>query len=801
MNVSLSWLSCHLDLENLSVSEISDMLTFAGIEVEGIKEQGVSTDLVVVAQVMEAEQHPNAERLKVTKVDVGDGSLHQIVCGARNYKVGDKVPCALPGAVLPGNFEIKVGKLRGVDSCGMLCSASELGMPDKVDGLMILDPALEVGTPIRNLFGSDVLIEVEVTPNRPDLLSHWGMAVELSALTGRALKQDPVASLRQMAPAGDAVVLETPVCPYYTATKISGIKVGESPAWLQERLLSIGLRPINNAVDITNYVLMELGHPLHAFDAAFVQGGLVVRQASEGEVLKALDGKDYRLSTEDTVIADASGKALAIGGVMGGEESGVTDATTDIILESAWFQPSAVRRSSRRLGLSSDSSYRFERGTSYYGVSRACALAVKLFEEICGGCAETTLIAGSDVQSEQVVALNMAQVDQMSGSSIPHEEAKSILTRLGLKEKAEGWVIPPWRLDLFRAADLLEEIVRVYGLDRIPARYQGIFTEASSVDHAFAFQMKLRQRLAGMGFFEAQTIKLIARQSIEGTIAQVNDSLTMKPLLDGDMIRVALPLSEDHSVLRPSLQPGLLSVAVRNVRRGVSSLRFFEIGRVFRNMGGGKARDIETDMLGLLMGGKLDETTWSRKSPETIAAEDLLAVLGQLAPTQEVKLVPVKREGFAQAADIQINKKPVGIFARLNLGRCRELDLPEGVFQAEIDLKKLQELTNVAVKAVDLPQFPGSSRDAALDVPASTTNLLIEKSLESLKQPLLVEFSCFDIFTDPSGQKLAADRKSMAYSFLYRSSERTLKGEEVDAAHQMVLNHLQKTIKGLAFRC
>lgn len=801
MNVSLSWLSQHLDLENLSVSEISDMLTFAGIEVEGIKEQGVSTDLVVVAQVMEAVPHPDAERLKVTKVDVGDGTLHQIVCGAKNYKVGDKVPCALPGAVLPGNFQISVGKLRGVESGGMLCSASELGLPDKVDGLMILDPGLKVGTPFRELYGSDVLIEVEVTPNRPDLLSHWGMAVELSALTGRALKQEPVSALLPTIPAGQAVILETPVCPYYTATRINGVKVAESPEWLQERLLSIGLRPINNVVDITNYVLMELGQPLHAFDARLVEGGIVVRQAHEGEVIKALDAKDYTLSADDTVIADSTGKAVAIAGVMGGEDSGVSDTTTDVILEAAWFQPGAVRRTSRRLVLSSDSSYRFERGASYYGVARGCALAVKLFEEICGGKAETTMLAGSDKQEELIVPLCMSRVDQMSGSSIPHDEAKSILTRLGLKEKEEGWVIPPWRLDLTRPADLLEEVVRVFGLDRIPARYQGTFTEASSVDLAFDFQMKLRQRLAGLGFYEAQTIKLIAQNSIEGTIAQVGDSLTAKPVLPGDVIRVALPLSEDHSVLRPSLQPGLLSVAVRNVRRGADSLRFFEMGRVFRNMGGGKACDIESDMLGILMGGRLAETTWSRKEPGTMAAEDLLAVLSVLAPGQSVKLVPSRREGFAQTADIQINKKPVGIFARLSLARGRELDLPEGLFMAEIDLKKLQELTNGAVKAADLPQFPGSSRDAALDVPAGTTNAMIEKSLESLKQPLLIEYSCFDIFTDPSGQKLAADRKSMAYTFLYRSAERTLKGEEVDAAHQMVLNHLQKTVKGLAFRC
>lgn len=800
MNVSLSWLAQHIDLENLGISEISDMLTFAGIEVEGIQEQGVSTDLVVVAQVMEAVQHPDAERLKVTKVDTGDGNLHQIVCGAKNYKVGDKVPCALPGAVLPGNFEIKVGKLRGVESRGMLCSASELGMVDKEDGLMILDPELPLGKPIRDIFGNDTLIEVEITPNRPDLLSHWGMAVELAAITGRQLKQDPAPQPRPLAEAGNAVQLQTPSCPYYTATRIKGVTVKESPEWLQDALRSIGLRPINNVVDITNYVLHDLGHPLHAFDASKVSGDMIIRQATEGEHFRALDEKDYSLSPQDIVVSDESGTVLCIGGVMGGENSGVTDTTTDIILESAWFNSSSVRRTSRRLALSSDSSYRFERGTTLYGVERACALAVKMIEEICGGTAETTLYAGSNKQEKITVPFPMAALDQMAASAIPHEEAKAIMSRLGLKEDKDGWIIPAWRLDLHRTSDLLEEVVRVYGLDKIPSRFQSLFIEPTQLDKAYDFQMKLRQRLAGMGLYETQTIKLIAGQSIEGTVAQVKDSLTIKPLVPGDIIKVALPLSEDHSIMRPSLAPGLLSVAVRNSHRGVKSLRFFEIGRTFRNMGGGKAVDIETDSLGILMAGPLFETAWSRKDIPMTAAEDLLAVLEQLVPGGTIRLIPVKREGFAQVADIQINKKSIGIFARLDLARCRELDLPKAVFLAEIDLKKLQENTCSVSKVSDLPQFPGSSRDAALDVPSDVTNAMIEKAIESLKEPLLAEFLCFDIFTDPSGEKIAADRKSMAYTFLYRSLERTLKGEEVDATHQKVLDHLSKNIKGLAFR-
>lgn len=801
MNVSLSWLSRLIDLDNLSIEEISDMLTFAGIEVEGIHEQGVSTDLVVVAQVVEANQHPDAERLKVTKVDTGSGTLHQIVCGAKNYKVGDKVPCALPGAVLPGNFEIKVGKLRGVESCGMLCSASELGMVDKEDGLMILDPSLALGTPIRDIFGHDTLVEVEITPNRPDLLSHSGMAVELAAITGRTLKTDPVPALRPVEKNPEAIQIQTPNCPYYTATRITGVKVQDSPEWLQTALTSIGLRPINNVVDITNYVLHQVGHPLHAFDAAKVTGNLVIRQAEEGEEFRALDEKDYTLSSQDMVISDDSGAPLCIGGVMGGLDSGVSDSTTDIILESAWFRASTIRGTSRRLSLSSDSSYRFERGTTPYGLSRSCALAVKLIEELCGGKAETTLCAGSDEVALNIVPFPMESLDQMTSSSIPHGEASSILTRLGLKETPEGWITPPWRLDLPRTCDLLEEVIRVYGLDKIPSRFQSLFVEASPLDNAYDFQMKLKRKLSSMGLYEAQTIKLIASQSIEGTIAQVSDSFPVKPLIPGDIIKVALPLSEDHSIMRPSLSPGLLATAVRNSHRGARQLRFFELGRTFRNMGGGKAPDIESDTLGILMAGPLFDSSWSRGDSPITAAEDVLAVIEQLVPGHAVRLIPSKqREGMAQTADIQVDKKPVGIFGRLSLARCRELDLPEAVYLVEIELKKLQEVASSISKASDLPLFPGSSRDAALDVPADTTNAMIEKALESIRQPMLVEHSCFDVFTDPTGQRIAADRKSMAYTFLYRSSEKTLKGEEVDAMHKQTLDHLEKSIKGLSFR-
>ncbi|MBR1998255.1 MAG: phenylalanine--tRNA ligase subunit beta, partial [Akkermansia sp.] len=611
---------------------MADMLTFAGIEVEGIQERGVTTDKVVVAQVMEKTPIEGSDHLNVCMVDAGEGSLRQIVCGASNYKVGDKVPCALPGSVLPGGWEIKDGKLRGIESRGMLCSASELGLPDKEHGLWILPQDYVVGTPVCNFVETDTIFELEITPNRPDLLSHWGMARELAGITGRALKADPASAAMgavETKPAGDYITLSAPeICPLYTATRISGVKIGPSPQWLADRLVSIGLRPINNVVDITNYCLFELGHPLHAFDAAKLTGGLNIRRAAEGEQFVSLMDETYTLNTDDVVISDASGAALALGGVMGGLDSGVTETTTDIVLESAWFARSNIRFTSRRLGLGSDSSYRFERGTSPWNVLRAAARATELILECCGGTAEPVLVGGQapclvpednapnatvvEQGSEakiyyalDQVQLDWKELDVMTNGSIPHTEAIRILKNLGLKniDGRGTWDCPPWRLDLKRSCDLLEEIVRVYGIDNIPATNTSIYVEESAHDRAADYRMALSRKLAGAGFWEAQTFKLIAAESIDPTIADVNNALPIKPLMDGDIIRVSLPISEDHSTLRPSLAPGLISVAARNINQGQEVLRFFECGRVFRNTGGGKGKDIETEVLGIFMAG------------------------------------------------------------------------------------------------------------------------------------------------------------------------------------------------------
>ncbi len=790
MNISLNWLSTHLDLSGKSISEISDLFTFAGVEVEGIVTKGIASEKIVVAQIMEAVQHPDADKLKVTQVDAGEGQLRQIVCGAKNYKVGDKVPCCLPGADL-GGFVIGETKMRGVESKGMLAAAEEIGLPKGEDGLLILPADSPIGVPVKTLFDSDVLLELEVTPNRPDLLSHAGMARELATLLKTPLITPATSSLSATEANADFIRLESPSsCPFYAATRIDGISVTESPAWLKERLTSIGLRPINNIVDITNFVLHETGQPLHAFDAAKVTLPLVIRQAKDGEQFTALDESVHTLTADDLLISDQSGAALALAGVMGGLDSGVSESTTSIILESAYFAPSNIRRTSRRTALSSDSSYRYERGIDPQGVLPAAALAISLMESrLPSG---PTQSAGTLPEPPTPVSLDLTRLHHLLGNSISTPAAEEILTRLGLTKLPSGeWKIPSFRQDLTRHIDLAEEITRVHGLANVPSRLLGTFAATSETDAAYDADMILRRRLAALGLYECQTIKLISEN-------QLTDILPLRPLQDGDLIRVKSPLSEDHAIMRPSIVPGLVASAERNARQQAKSLRLFEMGRVFRNAGGGKAKDQESDSLAILVSGHSNPSSWAAKD-RPADLYDTKAILSALFPGHPISLKPKDRENFSLGAEIKAGDQTIGVFARLLPSRERNLDFNSPVFVAELDLGKLRKLVSRTFQVESLPQFPGSSRDAAMELPISTPNATIEAALEKAKEPLLISYECFDLFTDPSGEKIAADRKSIAYRFHYRALDRTLKQNEIDEAHKRILDLLTK-IPELSFR-
>ncbi len=789
MNVSLNWLQERLDFGSRSLEEVCDLLTFAGIEIEGVHETGVKSDQIVVAEIKEALQHPDADRLKVTKVDAGEGSLRQIVCGATNYKVGDKVPCCLPGAELPGGFKIGETKMRGVESRGMLAAGSEIGLTDKEDGLLILDPDSQPGTPVKELFESDTLIEVEITPNRPDLLSHSGLARELAALLHTTVNPVTVSHPTEIAEDPKIVTVDSTTCPFYSLVAIKGVTVAPSPDWLAKKLKAIGLRPINNIVDITNYVLHEIGQPLHAFDAAKVSGAIHVRQATPGEAFTALDEESYKLNESDCVISDQRGTPLALAGVMGGLDSGVTEATTDILLESAYFTTSKIRATSRRHSLGSDSSYRFERGVDPQNVLRASTLAAALIVEIAGGKPEPrTITAGKLPDPLPNVELDIERMLQLLDESISPDEASAILTRLGLSsDDGKVWRIPSWRADLERSADLVEEIARVHGLDQVPSRTGGTVVDASPIDEEYDRLLNLKKNLVTLGFFEARTIKLIAEN-------QLRDCLPLRPLQEGDLVAVARPLSEDHALLRPALTAGLIAVAENNLRQGAKSLRFFEAGRQFRNVGGGKAHDLEADSVALLLGGEAQPLSWARNHSRSLDLYDLKAAIETALGGRTIQFSLRPRDGFLLSGDIQLDGKPIGTFAQVLPSRAREMGCKFPLYLAELDQKKILAARQTSFQVDPLPQFPGSSRDIAMELPLDTSNAEIERALAKHRDPLLVSALCFDEFTDPSGEKMAADKRSIAYSFGYRSEKGTMKQKEIDAAHERLRAHLKKSL-------
>ena len=817
MKISLNWLREYVDYDG-APDALAELLTMAGVEVEGTETRGGGLAKVVVAQVLSREQHPNADRLSVCRVDDGSGQPpRQIVCGAKNFKEGDKVPLALPGAVLPGDVTIKVGKLRGVESEGMLCSAKELRLADDAEGLLILSPDAPVGMAVGELYPPDTILDLEITPNRSDLLSHVGLAREVAALSGATFK-NPLDAMET--PPGGEPVTPLPVvvaanareaCPFYSARVLEDVQVGPSPDWLRTRLESVGLRSINNVVDVTNYVMLELGQPLHAFDAVHVGlSGIGVRLAGHDEQLKALDGRTYKLAPHHLVIAQVSDEKGAgeapegLAGIMGGEESGVTAATKSIILESAYFAPAGIRRTSRELGLSSDASYRFERGVDPEGVLAASRRAEDLLLQICGGTsqgiAQTQAFHGLDGQGGEVAAvpLRHARVGQMLGEAITGARIEQILTGFGL-ERADGgklfddddtegeptetlWRVPSYRLDLRREIDLIEEIVRVHGLDRVQGRIGGWVAPSSATDREYDLQMQLKRRLAAAGFAEARSTSLVRRDPAAGGVALKN------------------PLNEENADLRGTLLPGLLAAAGRNARQGTASLRLFEVGRRFSpELPAGQP---EPAVLALLMTGTSQRPSW-RHGGDARALDlyDLRAVLEILAGPATVELRPTEAAaGFALAADVLIDGQPAGNFLQLSPERATHLELRGDVLLAELPVAVLAAAASGAGTFVPLARFPSVTRDLAVVVDRTLNHGQIATTLRGAKEPLLASVELFDVFTDDAGEKVAADKKSLAYSLTYRADDRTLRTEEVNAAHARLKGVLQASFGGLQFR-
>jgi phenylalanyl-tRNA synthetase beta chain len=779
MKFSVNWLREFVELP-ASVDELAELLTMAGMEIEGIEKRGANFANVVVAQIKESAQHPNADRLSICQVDDGSGQQRQIVCGAKNYKVGDKVPLALPGAVLAGDLKIKPSKLRGVESQGMLCSPSELGLSADSDGLLILSPEAKIGEPIASLFPEDRILDVEITPNRGDLLSHFGLAREIAAIVGQPLRL-PTESTTGGAPAlqQKGITISAPKeCPFISFRKIDNVKIGPSPDWLRARIESVGIRSINNIVDISNFVMLELGQPTHAFDADKLKGALNVRLAHEGEKLLALDGKIYALKADNLVIADEE-RAVGIAGVMGGEETGVSESTKNILLEAAWFLPASVRRTARTLNLPSDASYRFERRVDPGMVLAASDRAAELMRELAGATpAAEIATAGALPSSSPDVSLRYEHCNELIGVSVPAARVEEILRGFGL-EKASGsdaessWRIPSHRFDLQRDVDLIEEVVRVFGIENVPVRDRSRFTPQSEADRIYDFEADLRQRLAARGLSEVRTSTLIPREA--GFFAK-------------GALELRNPLSEDHVALRPSLLPGLLQVLARNVRNGATSIRFFELGRVFSPQDA-----TETRSLGLIYFGNIESAPhWHSVSDRK--AVDLFDLKGDLETIDRVSWRRSERDGLSLGADILSENKSIGFLGQLNAAVAESLGISAPVFVAEIEIRPelISQTRDARYREID--KFPAITRDIAMIVPQDLSHAKIREKILSANEPLLASVELFDVFSGSENQNFGAGKKSMAYALTYRDKTRTLTNDEITVVHAKIRERLQREL-------
>jgi phenylalanyl-tRNA synthetase beta chain len=773
MKLSLSWLKEILPFTH-SVPEIVEGLTFAGVEVEDVQPRGADFDKIIVAQIDSYDPHPNADRLSVCRVNDGSGLPRQVVCGAKNFRAGDKVPLALPEALLPGGVRIKASKLRGVESEGMLCSSKELNLAEDAAGLLILPGDAPIGAPLSDIFPPDTVLTVEVTPNRPDLLSHYGIARELAALLDLPPVKLPEISVVSDRFREDVSLVRIDAldgCPFYAARVIRGIRVEPSPRWLRQKIEAAGLRSINNVVDVTNYVLLELGQPLHAFDLAKISGGVLVRKARPAERLLALDGKEYELDPVDLVIADHQ-RSLAIAGVMGGEQSGVTATTTDMLLEAAYFSPRFIRRTSRRLGLISESSFRFERGIDPETVLLASARATDLLLEVAGGKVDESVpIGGSIPHLSQVVEMRPERCAKLLGMEIP--DSGRLLARLGLKPAGGNrWETPSYRQDLVREVDLIEEVCRMAGIQNIPARVFGSATESTDSDRAHDDLMQLRQRLAGLGLFEARTLTLVDQQALEYLLEPAPDSLALRN-----------PLTEDQRILRPSLVPGLVRAAERNFNRGSSSVAIFEIGRVFR-----AGTHEQSVSLSVLVSGERQSKAWNQEA----AIFDLFDLEGILRTALSNELVFMREQptSFAPLLCSVINGtgEPAGRIGQLRPGLAKEIGARDPVLVAELVLQPSTSLKRFQYKPLD--RFPAMVRDVAFLADRELQYQAVLDAFASAKEALLVDVRLFDLFIDPSGERVPLNKKSMACSLTYRATDRTLTQEEANAAHGRLKSQL-----------
>lgn len=807
MKVTLNWLKQYVDFD-WPADELRERLTMLGLEVEGMQKLRGEFEGVVVAQVITRDKHPNADKLSLCRVADGKGE-RQIVCGAQNFKAGDKVPLILPGASLPPKpgekepFTIKVGKIRGVESHGMLCSPKELGLAEDAEGLLILPADAKVGQPFAEHLGrasGDVVYDLEITPNRPDLNSVIGIAREISALTGNPLKIPEIKLTEGREPVTKWVAVrigDAELCGRYTARVVHGVKIGPSPDWLRQTLEKVGVRTISNVVDVTNYVMLEIGQPLHAFDYHLLgKSGvgtptIVVRRAAEGEKFTTLDGQERTLTNDNLLIADET-KAIALAGVMGGANTEINISTVDVLIESAWFKPQNIRATSKRLELRTESSYRFERGADIAIGDWASRRAAQLILQTAGG----ELLSGAvdaypAPPAANEITLRHAKATQLLGIEIPAAQSAQHLRRLGLEISKEGHDsctvrVPTFRVDLKREVDLIEEVARLHGIDKIPATPPRGAIGANEFDSVHDEHAEARRLLMSLGLSEAQGQTLISRDAAK--------------LVTSATINLQNPLSSDMDVLRPSLVPGLLDTLRHNLSRKNTDIALFEVGRVFQNENDkiNERRNVAVALTGLRQAG-----FWTRADRDaTFDIFDLKGILEEFLEQFGVRGVNYARQAesappLIESATVQLGGKlTLGVMGQLSPIVAKRYDLRDPVLIAELNLDMLVARRNTEKSFKPLPAFPSVRRDVAVIGPESLTHEAVLNAVKKLKPANLERVELFDVF---HGQNIPAGQKSMAYAFTYRHAERTLTDAEVNSAHEKIVEHfrneLQATIR------
>lgn len=789
MLVSYNWLKQYTNVED-NANALSEKITRGGIEVEGVEYLAEEISNVVVGYVVSKEKHPDAEKLNVCQVNVGEEENLQIVCGAPNVDAGQYVIVAKVGAKLPG-IKIKKAKLRGVESQGMICSLAELGLSKSVvpknyqEGIYVFEAEQELGSDVVEVLGlNDYILDLSITPNRADALSMRGLTYELGALYNNKVDFKDVEKEENYEATSLQVAIESDSCRNYVGQVVRNVEVKSSPLWLQTRLMNSGIRPINNIVDITNYVLLEFGQPMHAFDKDLVGDKIVVRDAKEGEVLETLDGEERKLQTTDLVITDGT-RAIALGGVMGGKNTEVSEGTKNIILESAYFNPTSVRRTSAAHGLRSDSSARFEKGIDPNMQKAALARAVELILELCPNAVVESSVGVVNKEEEKVVEITTSYINNYLGITLSTEEIVAILEGLSFRVEVTGEnlvvKVPTRRPDISIKQDLVEEVIRIYGYDNLASTLPKFSkTTKGGLTYSQRMVRDLRAVYASLGFNDTINYSLVSEEEATGYTLENHHK-----------VRLLMPMTETHSTLRQSLVPGLLNTVQYNVARKQKDLKLLEIGRVFFGSGDDNIQPKETLYLSAALTGEERATKWLKESSslDFFAAKGYLEVVFErLGLDEKVTYRKSTLEGMhpGRFAEVYLSEKRIGFIGEVHPQVVDKLGL-NTTYVFEINLDEVISESKVKPKYEEVTKYPEITRDIAMLVDVKDEYQNIYNVIESVNSKLITKVELFDLY---SGAELLVGKKSLALTITYSDKQKTLTDEEVTAVHEKVLSAL-----------